>query len=200
MTYSRLLLVSLIVLVALSIPTVVILSQGSTRQVGSAKCDLYTEQSGVRCARINCDVTGYNLPGQSTNHGCEPTHPAEQNQLHCESQGGPSCEVITQMSCNAGNRSAGFGRSCTQPDGSIIIQTVDSTATTCPVTCPGCPTPSGRNRVGMQSGIQPVANGIDYRAILRAGFREGATEARISSNIQQQAVRVALFLMEITVQ
>lgn len=66
MTYSRLLLVLLIVLVALSIPTVVILSQGSTRQVGSAKCDLYTEQSGVRCARINCDVTGYNLPGQST--------------------------------------------------------------------------------------------------------------------------------------
>lgn len=143
MTYSRLLLISIIVLASLSIPTFVILSQGSTREVGSAKCDLYTEQSGVRCARINCDVTGYSLPGQSTNHGCTPTHPADQNQLHCESQGGTNCEVTTQMSCNVGNRTAGFGRTCTQTGGVIIFQTIDSPAITCPVTCPGCPTPSG---------------------------------------------------------
>ncbi len=49
MNYARLLLISIIIFVFLSGTTVVILSQtGSTRQVGVATCELYTEGSGVR--------------------------------------------------------------------------------------------------------------------------------------------------------
>lgn len=143
MNYARLLLLSLIIFGSLSITTVVILSQSSTRQVGVANCEIYTEGSGVRCARIRCDTNGYTVPGQGGNHGCTPTHPAQQSQLHCESRGGSNCEVTTQVSCNLDSRGASFGRTCTLEDGTIIFSTVQSPQITCPVTCPGCPTPSG---------------------------------------------------------
>lgn len=47
------------------------------------------------------------------------------------------------MSCYPDNKSATFGRSCTLPDGTITITSVDSPRITCPVACPSCPTPSG---------------------------------------------------------
>ncbi len=51
------------------------------------------------------------------------------------------------MSCNADNRGAAFGRTCTLPDGTIRFSTVQSPEITCPVTCPGC-NPSGRRPCG----------------------------------------------------
>lgn len=76
MNYARLTLISTIVFVFLSGTTVVILSQGSTRQMGVAACETYTEQSGTRCARVKCDTTGYVVPSdQGINSGCTPTHP-----------------------------------------------------------------------------------------------------------------------------
>jgi hypothetical protein len=143
MNYARLFFVSIIVFVFLSTTTIVILSQSSTREVGTPLCELYTEASGVRCARITCDATGYTLPAQGTTPGCTPTHPRDQSQLHCESAGGSNCEVVAQMSCNPDRKGADFGRACTLEDGTIRIQTVQSLRITCPVTCPGCPTPSG---------------------------------------------------------
>jgi hypothetical protein len=144
MNYARLLLISKIFFIFLAGSAAVVISQSSTREVGTPMCETYYEQSGVHCARVRCDATGYNLPAQGTNPNCTPTHPADQTQLHCESAGGPNCEVSDPVSCNPGNRIASFGRACTNPnDDTIHIQTVESPAITCPVTCPGCPTPSG---------------------------------------------------------
>lgn len=52
MNYTRLFLISIIILAFLSTTTIVILSQSSTRQVGTPLCEIYQESSGVRCARI----------------------------------------------------------------------------------------------------------------------------------------------------
>lgn len=145
MNSARLLLISTIIFISLAITTVVVVSQGTTREVGVPSCVVYLEQSGVRCARIRCDATGYAqvpAPGQSPN--CTPTHPSEQYVLHCESAGGSNCEVVGQMTCNLDNKSANFGRSWTNPnDDTVYIRTIHSAEIICPVTCPGCPTPSG---------------------------------------------------------
>jgi len=146
MNYARLLLISVILFVFLCTATVVIVSQSSTRQVGTPNCEIYTEGSGVRCARIRCDTSDSSgIPAQGTTPNCSPTHPSEQYQLHCESRGGANCEVTSQVTCNADSRGASFGRTCTEEDDIIRIRTIQSPQITCPVTCPGCPT-AGPNK------------------------------------------------------
>jgi hypothetical protein len=140
MNYARLFLLSIIVFIFLSVTTIVIVSQNSTRQVGVATCQIYTEQSGVRCARIFCDATGYSVPSE----GCTPTNPRDQYELHCERRGGANCEVNTRIACNSNNRGATFSRSCTFDDGTIRISDENSPEITCPVSCPSCLDPVGR--------------------------------------------------------
>lgn len=142
-TYARLLVFSVIISSLFQVTTLLVTSQSSTRQVGTPSCELYTEQSGTRCARIYCNTTGYTLPDRSSDHGCEPTHPADQYQIHCESQGGANCELNSVISCNQDQKSAAYSRSCTSAEG-ITVQTVESPRITCPITCPGCPTSVGR--------------------------------------------------------
>lgn len=146
MIYTRLLLIATIIFVTLSTTTVIILSQSSTRQVGTPICEIYPNsgQPGRNCASIRCSRAGYSgLPPRGEPQVCTPTHPDDQSENHCESNGSAGCELDTRISCNPDQRSASFGRSCTLPDGTIRLQTVDSPPITCPVTCPGCPTPSG---------------------------------------------------------
>lgn len=72
--------------------------------------------------------------------GCTPTHPRDQSDLLCENGVG-TCTVLDteRIACNLNQKSAEFGISC--PDGTT--RTVSSRLIACPVTCPGCPTPSG---------------------------------------------------------
>lgn len=145
MNYVRPLLLSIIVCVFLSLTTVVIISQSSTRQVGSPTCEIYNSTSTIKCADIRCNSVGYvitDIPGDPED-GCTPTRPQSQTEIHCESAGGVGCRVSERVVCNIDNRGADFGRECTLPDGTIRTSTVQSPAITCPVTCPGC-NPSGR--------------------------------------------------------
>lgn len=49
------------------------------------------------------------------------------------------CTIHTELSCNSNQRSAEFIKDC---NGELVI--VSSNIITCPVTCPGCPTPVGQ--------------------------------------------------------
>lgn len=143
MTYARLLLISAIVFVFLSTTTVVIVSQNSTRQIGEPRCEIFVSPEGQRCADIKCNASGYNAPPTfPTNHGCTPTHPNDQFQLLCE-HNISNCQVTSQVSCNADKRGAAYGLTCVNGE-VITIRTIQSPQITCPVTCPGCPTPVGR--------------------------------------------------------
>lgn len=145
MKYARLFTISIILFVFLSVTTIVIISQSPTRQVGTPMCEIYNSGSS-KCARITCNWTGYVIPNPNPNDpyaGCVPTHPRDQSQNHCESKGGSNCEITERMSCYPDSKSATFGRSCTLADGTITFTSVDSPRITCPVSCPGCPTPSG---------------------------------------------------------
>lgn len=145
MNYVRPLLVSIIVCVFLSVTTIITISQSSTRQVGRATCEIYNSTSTIKCADIRCNSVGYvitGIPGDPED-GCTPTRPQSQTEIHCESAGGANCRVSERVSCNTDNRGADFARECTLPDGTIRTSTVQSPEITCPVTCPGCPTPSG---------------------------------------------------------
>lgn len=91
MIYARLLLIATIVLVTLSTTTVMILSQSSTRQVGTPICEIYPNsgQPGRNCASIRCSKAGYSgLPPRGDPQICTPTHPDDQSENHCESNGG----------------------------------------------------------------------------------------------------------------
>lgn len=141
-----LLILATLIFISLSVTFVYVSSQSSTRPVGVAKCELYTEASGVRCARVSCDARGHTIPIINPNDptaGCTPTHPRDQFQTHCENRGGVDCEISTPISCNSDNLGADYGRSCSFPDGTIRVRTVQSLKITCPVTCPACPTPVG---------------------------------------------------------
>jgi len=144
MVYRTLFLVSVVTLIFLALANLVVESQSSTRQVGTASCVIYTEPDGLRrrCARILCDSSGFvitNVPGDPSS-GCSPSHPRDQYDLLCENGVG-SCTVLDddRIACNADQRSAEFGIECANG----TIRTVSSRQITCPVTCPGCPTPVG---------------------------------------------------------
>lgn len=95
MNYARMLIISLIVFIFLSTTTIVILSQNSTRQVGTPMCEIYNNEAS-RCAMVTCNAVGYVISNPNPNDptaGCTPTHPRDQSENHCETPGGPNCEV-----------------------------------------------------------------------------------------------------------
>jgi hypothetical protein len=57
MKYARLFIFSKIVFIFLSVTTIGILSQNSTRQVGTPMCEIYNSGAS-RCARITCNSVG----------------------------------------------------------------------------------------------------------------------------------------------
>jgi len=145
MIYARLLLISIVVFIVLSTTTVIILSQSSTRQVGVPICEIYPNSGspGRYCASIRCSTLDYAglPPNNEPFPSCSPTHPDSQREIHCESQGTSNCTVSEQISCNSDNKGAAYGRSCTLSGGVLKFITIQSPKITCPVTCPGCPTP-----------------------------------------------------------
>jgi len=134
MNYRKLLLISVFLFLCLSATSVILISVGSqsTRQVGRPLCEIYTEESGLRCARVSCDAIGYVVPSE----GCTPSGPRDQYDLICEN--GFGCPVTSPVACNANNRSAEYATTCNG-----VPNTYSSRLITCPVTCPGC-SPSGR--------------------------------------------------------
>jgi hypothetical protein len=147
MIYRRILLISIIAFALLATANIIVISQSSTRQVGIPTCEIYTETGGNqrRCARIYCDASAYSVPSQGCyyldiNGNQIPTHPRDESALLCENGVG-ECTVLNneRIKCNLNQKSAEFGITC--PDGST--RTISSRIINCPVTCPGCPTPSG---------------------------------------------------------
>lgn len=95
MIYYRLLLSSTIIFIFLAATTIVVISQSSTRQVGVPMCQIYTEASGRKCARMRCDWSQYTISNPNPNDpnaGCTPTHPRDQNDIHCENSIG--CRLL----------------------------------------------------------------------------------------------------------
>lgn len=133
MIYRLLLIFSTFVFVFLSIAGICQGFSSGTMQVGTPRCEIYTEQSGVRCARVRCDATGVTLSSSDT---CNPTRPADQYDLICENHG--SCSLTDPLYCNSDQRSAEFGMECNG-----TITTVSSKQITCPVSC-SCNLPQGQ--------------------------------------------------------
>jgi hypothetical protein len=131
MILKRLLLIALIIFVSLSIANVVVHSLG-TMPVGKAKCELYNEQSGIRCARVYCDATGATISSADT---CVPTHPRDQADFVCENLG--NCTLLDRVKCSRDQRSAEYGRECNGVSGTVSTRYVE-----CPVTCT-CSVPQG---------------------------------------------------------
>lgn len=145
MTYPRLFLIALIVFAFLFTINGILLfkAQQPTRQVGRPVCEIYPNDGfpEFKCADIRCDSTGYVIAGTGTASGCIPTHPSEQKVTgFCESRPA-GCVLVDRMTCDAqiNNRGAFYSRECGE-----VIRIIQSVPIVCPVTCPGCPTPSGR--------------------------------------------------------
>src|SRR5882757_3286826 len=110
MIYSRLALISVVMFLALSLTNLLVHSSG-TMPVGKAKCELYTEQSGIHCARVYCDATGATLSGFDT---CTPTDPLSQSDFTCENLS--NCTLNQPVECNKDQKSAEYARTC---DGNV---------------------------------------------------------------------------------
>lgn len=99
-----------------------------TVQVGTPVCETYTEQSGVHCARIYCNSSGYTISSSET---CTPTSPSGQSKILCENLGNAqNCTITDPITCTSGNLSAEFGKVCNG-----VPETVTKSPITCPVTC-----------------------------------------------------------------
>lgn len=113
MNYKILFLVSIIIFLFLSITNVIVLSSGRI-QIGTPLCSTFRDYSGTRCASILCSsVVSGGEPNGSTCYDDQgiPTHLNEQSVQICELPNN-ACVVTDPIACDAGNRSASYGREC----------------------------------------------------------------------------------------
>lgn len=106
----------------------------TAREVGVPKCELYTEESGVKCASLYC--SGGPFPS-----GCTP-EPTLQRRTLCVSKP-VNCSNVRGPNCSADSKNASYARTCTVIEDGQPVDREDFITSTiiCPVNCPDPPPP-----------------------------------------------------------
>ena len=134
MNYRMLFLISVGMFLCLSIASIVVYSTGRI-QTGTPVCTIFNDNSGTRCATIQCNGTA---PSGSTCYDDQNnvTTLFDESEQICQLPG-TACTLVEQLECDTGNRSASFARECNGQS-----QTISSTQISCPISCT-CPQPIG---------------------------------------------------------